>query len=477
MSQTREQFSSRLGFILAAAGSAVGIGNLVGFPVNAAKSGGGAFLLVYALFVVFICLPVMMAEMSLGRHTKSNPVGAYNQLSNDRSAWRVGGWLALITPFMIAVFYQVITVWVLGYLVGALTGNLDKMAQEDYFSSFIGHHGVFIYLAVLSLLVGLILNSGVQKGVERLAKVLMPLLIIMLLVLTAFVLSLPNALAGVKYYLVPDFSKITAKVINVALGQAFFSLSLGMGILITYGSYMSKSESISNSAKLVALLDTGVAFFAGLLILPAIFVFNPEINASELVTSSIALVFTFLPKIFLSLESIIGYVGASVFACAFFLSVFFAALTSQVSILQVPISAFQDQFNFSRKKSVIVLGVSAALLVIACTVSFGLVDFFTSFTSYAGKVKSFFDVIADVFYETILPLNGLIVCLFVVFQWRKHNLNTELSVGDEGFNQSFTKKYLNISLATFIPVILLVVFFNTVLHQFFQFDVIAYIFT
>jgi len=475
-SQSREQFSSRIGFILAAAGSAVGIGNLVGFPVNAAKSGGGAFLLLYALFVILICLPVMMAEMSLGRHTRSNPLGAYSKVAQNNSIWKVGGWLALITPFMIAVFYQVITVWLLGYLIGAMTGNLDVMAQEGYFGKFINSNGVFVYLIFLTLLVGVILNSGVQKGIERLAKLLMPALFVMLIGLIVFVLLQPNAFEGVKFYLVPDVSKITPEVVNLALGQAFFSLSLGMGILITYGSYISSNESVVSGAKSVALLDTCVAFCAGLLILPAIFVFDPEINTNDLSTSSVSLVFTFLPKIFLSLQSVVGYVGASILASIFFLSVFFAALTSQVSILQVPISAFQDQLKLSRSNSVLMLGITALVFVLACTASFGLVQFFTKFINYGGGVKSFFDLVVDVFYETILPLNGLIVCLFVVYCWKRSKLNTELAVGDSAYVDSFTQKYINFSLSTFIPVILFAVFVNTVLLKFFQINVIDFLF-
>ena len=469
MNDQREQFRSKLGFILAAAGSAVGIGNLVGFPVNAAKSGGAAFLLVYAGFVIFICLPVMIAEMSLGRHTQRNPLGAYNAVSANSAVWKIGGWLAIITPFMIAVFYQVLTVWLLAYFVGAITGNLNAMAQPEYFSEFINSGSVFIYLAILTVIIGFVLNSGVQNGIERLAKVLMPSLLVMLLILTSFVLTLPNAMIGVKFYLIPDLAKITPSVISNALGQAFFSLSLGMGILITYGSYVAKRESITSGAKMVALVDTSVAFFAGLLILPAIFVFNPSIDTTELSTSSVSLVFTFLPKIFLSLQTTFGYFGANLFASVFFLLVFFAALTSQVSILQVPISAFQDELGFSRFKSVLSLGACAALLVLASTVSFGMVAYFTEFTSYGGATKSFFDVVIDVFYDTILPLNGFIVCLFVIYKWRTSNFNSELKVGDDGFNGSFTQKYINFSLGTFIPVILLLVFLNTVCIKFFGF--------
>lgn len=476
MAQQREQFRSRIGFILAAAGSAVGIGNLVGFPVNAAKSGGAAFLLVYALFVVFICLPVMVAEMSLGRNTQRNPLGAYNSASANSGVWKIGGWLAIITPFMIAVFYQVLTVWLLAYFVGAVSGNLEAMAQPDYFGNFISSNSVFVYLAVLTLLIGVILNSGVQNGIERLAKMLMPTLFIMLLLLVGFVFTLPNASAGLSFYLVPDISKITPGVINNALSQAFFSLSLGMGILITYGSYVSRQDSIAGGAKMVALVDTSVAFFAGLLILPAIFVFNPQINTDELSTSSVSLVFTFLPKIFLSLQSLVGVVGANIFASTFFLLVFFAALTSQVSILQVPISAFQDELKFSRLKSVLALGGCAALLVIASIMSFGMSDFFTQFLSYGGGVRSLFDLIYDVFYDTILPLNGFIVCLFVAYRWKLANMNQELDTGDSSFSGSILNRYINLSIGSFIPVVLLFVFINTVLLKFFAFDLFGAIF-
>jgi NSS family neurotransmitter:Na+ symporter len=217
----------------------------------------------------------------------------------------------------------------------------------------------------------------------------------------------------------------------------------------------------------VALVDTSVAFFAGLLILPAIFVFNPAIDTNELSTSSVSLVFTFLPKIFLSMQSMVGYMAANLVASTFFLLVFFAALTSQVSILQVPISAFQDELGYSRSKSVWCLGVVAALLVIASTVSFGMVEYFTVFTNYGGEDKKFFDVIYDIFYDTILPLNGFIICLFVIYRWKKANFNAELSIGDEDFEQSLGRRYINFSVGTFIPVILLLVFINTVCIKFF----------
>lgn len=263
MAGSREQFGSRIGFVLAAAGSAVGIGNLVGFPVGAAKNGGGAFLLMYALFVFLICLPVMLAEMSVGRNAGKDPLGAYSKLTGGAWQWKIAGWLSIITPFMIAVFYLVITVWIFGYLVESSLGNLEALANPETFGLFINGHSVFYYMVAVLAIVYLILQGGVKQGIEKAAKLLMPALFIMLLLLVIFVLTRDNAMAGVKYYLIPDFTKINAQVINGALSQAFFSLSLGMGIMITYGSYINRQADIPGSAKLVALTDTAVAFVAG----------------------------------------------------------------------------------------------------------------------------------------------------------------------------------------------------------------------
>lgn len=473
MSASREQFGSRIGFILAAAGSAVGIGNLVGFPVAAAKNGGGAFLLIYALFVFLVCLPVMLAELSVGRHSQKDPLGAYRDLSKGSSLWSVAGWLVLITPYMIAVFYMVITVWLFGYLFEAATGNLDQLANPDNFNAFVNSNNLFIYFLVVAALVNVILVGGVKDGIERAAKILMPALFIMLIGLVIFVLTLDNAFSGVRYYLIPDFSKIDASVVNGALSQAFFSLSLGMGIMITYGSYMSRGERITNSAKFVAMMDTGVAFCAGLMILPAIFSFNPNTNTAELSDSSIGLIFSFLPKIFLALQGGIGYVGASVVASLFFLLVFFAAITSLVSITEVPTSSLVGKKGYSRRKALLILSTSLAAISVACILSFGRVDWLTEFASYGGATKSIFDVIIDVFYDTILPLNGLLVCLFVTYRWKKHNFHQELEHADPAYRGSMVERYVDFSLSTFIPVILLLVFINTVALKYFGISLIG----
>lgn len=465
MTVSREHFGSRIGFILAAAGSAVGIGNLVGFPVAAAKGGGGAFFVLYILFIIFVCLPVMMAELSLGRRTQKDPIGAYKQETESGSLWRIVGMLSFITPFMIAVFYTVITVWIFGYFVEITQGNLVKLGKADTFNNFVNSNQVFVYLIIVGAFVNLILNSGVKKGIERAAKIMMPLLFIMLIGLVIFVLTLDNAQIGLRFYLMPDFSKVTTNVVNSALSQAFFSLSLGMGILITYGSYVSKSESIATSAKLVAIADTTVAFFAGLLILPAIFVINPNTDPAQLTDSSVGMIFTYLPNLFLALEPIIGYFGASLVALVFFLLVFFAAITSLVSIVEVPTSSLIDTLKLKRKKALIKLALPLIALTVCCLCSFGLIDGLTNFVTYAGKSKSLFEVIIDVFYDTILPLNGLLICLFVRFRWKK-NMDHELSLGDQDYCGSLTQRYIDLSIGSIIPFILLLIFFNTILQKY-----------
>jgi NSS family neurotransmitter:Na+ symporter len=474
MSASREHFSSRIGFILAAAGSAVGIGNLVGFPVNAAKNGGGAFLLMYALFVFLICLPVMIAEMAVGRNTAKEPVGAFKTLSNDSKLWGAAGFLGVLTPFMIAVFYMVITVWIFGYIVLTVTGNLDYLASGAGFGEFINSPYLYLALVAVAGIVSFILAAGVKDGIEKAAKTLMPALLIMLIIMVAFVLTLDNAMAGVTFFLVPDITKLTPSVVNGALSQAFFSLSLGMGILITYGSYINKQTNIPNSAKLVAITDTAVAFIAGLMILPAVFSFNPNVNPSELSDSSVSLIFTFLPKIFLALQISLGYIGASAVAAFFFLLVFFAAITSLVSIIEVPVSYLVTEKKHSRKKALGYLTATAGVLTLFAVASFGMVPFFTEFTSYAGGTKSLFDVIYDVFYDTILPLNGFLLCVFVSYRWKKKQLSEELSIGNENYKGSWIEKYINFSLGTFIPVIVLLIFVNTVATKFFAINLFGF---
>jgi NSS family neurotransmitter:Na+ symporter len=467
MSVSREHFGSKLGFILAAAGSAVGIGNLVGFPVAAAKNGGGAFLFIYAMFVIFICLPVMMAELTMGRTSQQDPARAYTQIGGQSKWWSLAGLLGVITPFMIAVFYAVITIWIIGYLGAIFMGDLALLADGSYFSEFISSSTIFYYMVAIGLIVFGILAGGVKHGIERMAKLLMPALFVMLVGMVIYTLTLPNAISGVSFYLVPDFEKVTGQVVSGALSQAFFSLSLGMGILITYGSYMDRNTDIRASSKWVAATDTLVAFSAGLLMLPAIFSFDPGVDTESLSESSVTLVFSFLPKIFLSLQGDIGFIGASVVAATFFILVLVAAITSLVSIIEVPLASIAETEHWSRGKSIALLAALMAVFTVPAAMSFGYAELFTSFTHYAGGDKSLFDVIYDVFYDTILPLNGFLVCIFVIYRWKKANFQAALHEGSSTTSMSWFDRYINVALGTFIPLVLVVIFINTVATKFF----------
>ena len=474
MAGLRGQFSSKLGFILASAGSAVGIGNVVGFPVMATKNGGAAFLLIYIGFVAFVCFPVMLAEIAMGRASQKSPVGAFNSLSDNSPWWKKVGGLAVLTPFMIAVFYTVITVWIAIYTLQCLLGNLDVLANPDTFGSTVSSPTLFIYLIPLMALVFFVLSGGVKGGIERAAKIMMPLLVVMLLLLVVFVMTLENSSAGLSYYLVPDFGKVTSKVVNSAVNHAFFSLSLGMGILITYGSYFSRSEKMVNATRLVAVTDTSVAIIAGLLVIPAIFVVNPNVDSSELSDSSIGMMFSYMPNIFLSMQEFVGYFGASVIAFVFFLLIFFAALTSLVSITEIPVAYLVDEKECSRHKSLAIIAMLMLVFIIPASMSLGMVDFFTSFVEYGGVTKSFFDLILDLFYETVLPLIGFTVCLFVTYRWKRGEFSSEVGLGDEGYKISLLEKYVGLSLGTFIPLILLAVFANNVAQIFFAHNLFGF---
>jgi len=477
MAADRGQFSSKLGFILAAAGSAVGLGNLAAFPVGAAKNGGAAFLLIYLIFVAFICYPVMMAEMSMGRKSKKNPVGAFKDLSGNDSFWTKIGMLGVITPFMIAVFYLVLTVWVFEYFIQTVLGNLDMLSQDASFGKIIADPSLFFYTLIVVGITFYILKGGVKDGIEKTAKILMPTLAVMMVLLAIFVLTLDNAFKGIEFYLVPDFSKINSQVVSSALSQAFFSLSLGMGILITYGSYLRKEDDIADSAKLVAITDSAIAFFAGLVILPAIFSFNPNIDGSTLSESSVGLIFSFLPKVFISMQATVGYAGASIVAGIFFLLVFFAAITSLVSILEVPIAYFVDEKEYKREKSLSTVTILFLIFGAMCTVSFGMVDFFSSMWTYGGaETKSFFDYVYDMFYETILPFIGFTVCIFTVRKWKMSEFTSELNIGNPSYEGSSLHKYVDVSLKTYIPAILFIVFLIAFVKIYFGVDLVGLLF-
>ena len=462
----RGEFSSRIGFVIAAAGSAVGLGNIWGFPVMVSQNGGAAFVFVYLVFVFALCFPVLMMEIAIGRRTARNPVGAFKQLAPGRSWYFVGG-MGVLAGVMILSFYIVLAGWVLGYFVECLLGGLERLASDGEQARFAASwqksllYMGFFMLATVSIVVG-----GIRDGIERWSRYLMPALLTMMLLLIIYILTLPNAMKGLSFYLVPDFSRLDAQVINSALSQAFFSLSLGMGALITYGSYVSKRENIASSSLVVAGADSAIALGAGMLVIPAVFTLAPD-TTSETMPSGPGLIFVFLPKVFMNLSADVGYLFASFLASFFFLLIAFAALTSTISLLEVPTSYLVDERGFSRKKAAFTTAGIVGLIGIGSLLSNGAVGFFTNFVAYPADsaARSFMTVVGDIFFQTALPVGGLFISLFAAIVWRS-GLKEEISRGFPGYPQSALASYMG-TVLFILPLIFLLILISSVLSMFF----------
>ncbi len=467
MSMQRGQWSSRLGFILAAAGSAVGLGNIWGFPIQTAKNGGAAFVLIYLALTFLICFPVVILEIAIGRRTQKNPVGALDELAPG-TPWKAVGMLGVLSGVMILSFYIVIAGWVFGYFLEIATGGLQRLATRGEFSTFVGSAWKnLIYMGLFMVATVAIVVGGIKDGIERWARYLMPALLIMLFALIVYVLTLDNAGKGIAFYLIPDFSKINIKVINAALSQAFFSLSLGMGALITYGSYVSKQDNIISSGFIVTLFDTFIAFSAGLLIIPAIFTLAPETTA-ETIPAGPGLLFVFIPKVFMNLVADIGYYPASFLGAFFFLLICFAALTSTISLLEVPTSYVVDQGKTLRKKAAMLVGAAVFFFGLGSMLANGASEFFTQFITYpkGGPPVDFLTFVADIFFETSLPLGGFLLSAFTLFIWKTKNLNEEISQGYPDYPGSVVEKLITTMLHV-APFVIFFIFINTVLAKFF----------
>ena len=394
----REHWGSRLGFILAAAGSAVGLGNIWKFPYMAGANGGGAFLVIYLGLVFTVGLSVMLAEFVIGRMSEKNAIGAFAKLKGG--LWPIIGVFGVAAAFIILSFYSVVAGWTISYMIKSVTGALaveDPAALGDIFGTFIADttsplvfHAVFMALTVFVVL------AGVGGGIERASKILMPALFALLIVLIVRSVTLPGGIEGVAFLLSPDFSKVTWSTVSDALSQAFFSLSLGMGAMITYGSYLSKKENLPGSAGWVTLLDSAVAVMAGLLILPAVFAFGFDPSAGP------GLTFITLPAVFAQMPF------GAFFAFLFFLLLAIAALTSAVSILEVVVAYFVDDRGVSRKSAAVIIGFVIFLLGIPSSLSMGVMG---DVKIIAGK--NFFDLMDFISSSLLLPIGGLFISLFV----------------------------------------------------------------
>jgi NSS family neurotransmitter:Na+ symporter len=413
VTETRGEWRSRIGFVLAAAGSAIGLGNIWRFPAETAQNGGAAFLVVYLAAVLLVGLPVMVAELVVGRRTRRNPVGAFLVLKERTPWWLLGG-LGVVTGVAILSFYSVVAGWTVHYLFKAVTGRLTGIANieqatelftesVEYGPINLAMHALFMVLTVI------IVFGGVKKGIEQASRIMMPLLLTLLVALVVFSVSLPGAEAGLKFYLQPDWSQLTPKVIIAAVGQAFFSLSLGMGAMITYGSYLARKENLMTSAALVAGMDTGIAFLAGLVIFPALAAAGANL---ENLPSEAGLIFTVLPTIFSSMPW--EPWGGIIFGSLFFLLLSLAALTSTISLLEVGVAWAVDELRMTRHKAAILLGLASFVLGIPTAYATGGMALFSD-NHWLGM--SFLGAMSTVFGTYSLTIGALLICIFVGWVW------------------------------------------------------------
>lgn len=455
MTVSRSKFSNKFGFVAAAAGSAVGLGNVWKFPFEAGQGGGSAFLLIYLLFCFILCFPVMVTEIAIGRRAQKSVALAFHPLGHPGWGWV--GLLGLICGMVILSFYNVVAGWVLGYFVEMIQGNFGI---GQHFTEYVGDIStVSGYTAAFMIATAYIVSQGVTKGIEKANKIMMPGLVAILIFLVGYALTLDGAINGIKFYLVPDLSKINLNVIYRALGQAFFSLSLGLGAMMTYGSYLSRKEDIISSSAMITLADMSVAFLAGLMIFP--FVFSQGIPPE----GGPGLVFMTMPGIFQSMGPVMGIIIGSLF----FLLLSFAALTSTISLLELPVAYMVDKHKIKRKYAVWYSALLVFLLGVPSMLANGYSKYFTEFITYPGSKKavSFMDFVSDIASNTMLPFGGLMLSIFAIYVWKRRKLFRELSHGNPTLPSSFLAKYISFTLQYVVPPVLGTIFIVTILEIFF----------
>ena len=428
----RSSFSSRLGFVLSAAGSAVGLGNIWRFPYLAAKYGGGIFLLVYLLLVLSFGYTMIVAESALGRRTKKSPVGAFTHYGKDWM-FRFGGWINAVIPILIVPYYSVIGGWVSKYLYAYCRGEVTALAGDDYFSSFITSGGkTEFWFLLFSAATMFIIYMGVQNGIERVSTIMMPILIVLAVAIAIYAVTRPGALQGVSYFLVPNFRNFSWMTVVAAMGQMFYSLSIAMGILMTFGSYMKDDISIEEATRHVELFDTAIAILAGLMIIPAVFAFsggNPNV-----LKAGPSLMFITMPKIFASMG--LGQPAGIMF----FLLVLFAALTSAIALAESAVSTFEDELHWSRKRSSLV--VFALMLVLGSLSALGYGPL--AMVHIIGmQLLDFFDFLTN---SVMMPIAAMTTCLLIVRVVGVNTVAEEVTKDDAPFKRrlifNFMIKYL-----------------------------------
>ena len=399
MNHKRSSFSGKLGFVLSAAGASVGLGNIWRFPYLAAKYGGGIFLLIYIILALTFGYTMIIAETSLGRMTKKSPVGAYESFGKSKLL-SAGGWINAVIPILIVPYYSVIGGWVIKYLFEYLLGHGQALAADDYFSGFISNgFSAEICFLIFTMFTVVIIYMGVRNGIERVSKFMMPILVILSVIIAVYSVTRPGAMAGVKYFLVPNLENFSWMTVVSAMGQMFYSLSIAMGILVTFGSYMKKDTSIEDSTKNVEIFDTAIAIMAGLMIIPAVFAFSG--GDPDTLQAGPSLMFITLPKVFAGM----GFgTGTGIL---FFLLVLFAAVTSSIALTESAVSTFEDELHWSRKKATVFMTVIMIFLGTLSCLGYGpLADI----TVIGMQFLDFFDFLTN---SVMMPIAAIATCLLV----------------------------------------------------------------
>ena len=445
----RGTFSGKIGFVLSAAGASVGLGNIWRFPYLAAKYGGGIFLLVYIILALTFGYTMIVAETALGRMTKKSPVGAFAKFG--KSKWlSFGGWINAIIPVLIVPYYSVIGGWVIKYLVEYIKGNSQGLATDSYFSTFISD-GVstevcFLFFTLLTLM---IIYAGVQNGVERVSKFMMPILVFLSVIIVIYSVTRPGALEGVKYFLVPNIKNFSWMTVVAAMGQMFYSLSIVMGILVTFGSYMKKDVSIEGSTTNVEIFDTAIAMMAGLMIIPAVFAFSG--GDPDTLQAGPALMFITIPKVFASM----GF--GTLVGILFFVLVLCAALTSSIALTESAVSTFQDELKWSRRKSTVLVGVIMIILGSLSSLGYGPLGF----VKIIGmQFLDFFDFLTN---SVMMPIAAIATCLLVSRVIGVKRIEKEVLLEESTFRR---KNIFNFMIQYLCPIFAAIILISSVANAF-----------
>lgn len=445
----RGKFSGRIGYVLAVAGSAVGLGNIWRFPYLAAKYGGGMFLLVYLILMLTFGYVMIMSETTLGRMTKKSPVGAFGTFGKKKSL-KFGGWINAVIPMLIVPYYSVIGGWVLKYLFEYLRGNSETLAKDGYFTEFITSSGkVEFWFFVFAVFVFAVILAGVKNGVERVSRVMMPMMIVLAVVVAVYSVTRPGAVEGIKYFLIPNLEHFSMMTVVAAMGQMFYSLSIAMGILYTYGSYIGKEVDIEKSTTQVEVFDTGVALLAGLMIIPSVFAFSG--GDMETLQAGPSLTFITLPKVFSSMG-----VG-TVVGIVFFLMFLFAALTSAISLLETSVSTLEDELHWKRWKCCLLMAGVMLVIGTASSMGYGVWD---SVRILGMQFLDFFDFLTN---SVMMPIAAMMTSIFVSKVVGIDRIEEEIRHGEAAFRR---KKIFVVMIKYLCPIFAMIILASSVANAF-----------